>query len=139
MDIPTVGVRDIAIQKRENDLVLATFGRGFYILDDYSALRHISEEKLAKEAIIFPVKDSWMFHPSKPLGLRGNTFQGSAYYAASNPPVAAVFTYYLKDETKNLESKSGMRKKRKLKKVVAPLNILHLKRSGRKMMKLNHI
>jgi photosystem II stability/assembly factor-like uncharacterized protein len=102
--IPTVAVRDIAIQKRENDLVLATFGRGFYVLDDYSALRHISEETLAQEATIFPVKDSWMFHPSKPLGLRGNTFQGSAYYAASNPPVAAVFTYYLKDEIKTLKA-----------------------------------
>lgn len=102
--IPTIAVRDIAIQKRESDLVLATFGRGFYVLDDYSALRHVSEESLAKEAVIFPVKDSWMFHPSKPLGLRGNTFQGSAYYAANNPPIAAIFTYYLKDEIKTLKA-----------------------------------
>lgn len=102
--IPTVAVRDIAIQERETDLVLATFGRGFYVLDDYSALRHLSEETLASEAFIFPIKDSWMFHPSKPLGLRGNTFQGSAYYAASNPPIAAVFTYYLKEEIKTLKS-----------------------------------
>jgi photosystem II stability/assembly factor-like uncharacterized protein len=102
--IPTVAVRDIAIQKRETDLVLATFGRGFYVLDDYSALRHLSEENLASEAYIFPVKDSWMFHPSKPLGLRGNTFQGSSYYAACNPPIATVITYYLKDEIKTLKS-----------------------------------
>ena len=101
--IPTIAVRDIAIQKRESDLVLGTFGRGFYVLDDYSSLRFISDETLAKEAHIFPIKDSWMFHQSKPLGLRGNTFQGSAYYAAENPPVAAVFTYYLKDDIKSMK------------------------------------
>ena len=32
--LPTISIRDLAIQKRENDLVLATFGRGFYVLDD---------------------------------------------------------------------------------------------------------
>ncbi|MDV7402327.1 hypothetical protein RZS08_63485, partial [Arthrospira platensis SPKY1] len=42
--LPTVAVRDIEIQEREKDLVLATFGRGFYILDDYSALRELSKE-----------------------------------------------------------------------------------------------
>ena len=101
--IPTVAIRDIAIQKRESDLVLGTFGRGFYVLDDYSPLRSIFDETLAKEAHIFPIKDSWMFHQSKPLGLRGNTFQGSSYYAADNPPVAAVFTYYLKDDIKSMK------------------------------------
>jgi hypothetical protein len=40
--MPTISVRDLAIQKRENDLVAATFGRSFYILDDYSPLRTIS-------------------------------------------------------------------------------------------------
>jgi hypothetical protein len=39
-----------------------------------------------------------MFHPSKPLGMRGSTFQGSSYYTAENPPIGAVFTYYLRDE-----------------------------------------
>jgi hypothetical protein len=103
--IPTIAIRDIAIQKRENDLVLGTFGRGFYVLDDYSPLRYLTEEILVKEGYIFPVKDSWMFHQSKPLGLRGNTFQGSSYFAAENPPVAAVFTYYLKNDIKTQKEK----------------------------------
>ncbi len=60
--LPTTAIRDIAIQKRENDLVVATFGRGFYILDDYSALRNISTEAFQKEALILPVKDALMYN-----------------------------------------------------------------------------
>ncbi|HVF59665.1 MAG TPA: glycosyl hydrolase, partial [Thermoanaerobaculia bacterium] len=60
--MPTIAVRDIAIQQRENDLVLATFGRGFYILDDYTPLRHVrTEADLEKDAILYPVKKTWMF------------------------------------------------------------------------------
>ncbi|MCZ6899273.1 MAG: glycosyl hydrolase, partial [Bacteroidetes bacterium] len=98
--IPTIPIRDIAIQKRENDLVLASFGRSFYILDDYSSLRNLSSSTLTKEAHIFPVKDSWMFVPSRPLGMREKTHQGESYYTAENPPLGAVFTYYLKDKLK---------------------------------------
>lgn len=101
--IPTISIRDIEIQKRENDLVLATFGRGFYILDDYSALREVSESMLEKEAEFFPVKDAWMFIEATPLGLRGKAFMGESYFSAENPPVGAVFTYYLKDEIKTLK------------------------------------
>src|SRR5690606_5067462 len=54
--LPTIAIKDMAIQARENDLVLASFGRGFYILDDYSPLRNLSKENLDKKAMIFPVK-----------------------------------------------------------------------------------
>jgi photosystem II stability/assembly factor-like uncharacterized protein len=54
--MPTISVRDLAIQKRENDLVAATFGRSYYILDDYSPLRGISAENLANGNQLFPVK-----------------------------------------------------------------------------------
>ena len=50
--LPTISVRDLAIQKRENDLVLATFGRGFYVLDDYSALRNLSEKSLKQDGFV---------------------------------------------------------------------------------------
>lgn len=90
--LPTIPVRHIAIQERENDLVLATFGRGFYVLDDYTPLRHYTKDLLSKPAGILPVKDALIF-----VQERGKSDQGSMYYAASNPPVAAVFTYYLKD------------------------------------------
>ena len=101
--VPTIAVRDLAIQKRENDLVLGTFGRGFYVLDDYSALRELNSV-LDKEAHIFPVKDTWMYVEKSPLGNAGKkSFQGESFYYAENPPVAAAFTYYLKDDLKTRE------------------------------------
>lgn len=103
--LPTVAVRDIEIQRRENDLVLATFGRGFYILDDYSPLRNLTKETFDQAAAIFPVKDAWMFIPSLPLGLRDKGHMGSSYFATANPPVGAVFTYWLKDDLKTLKTK----------------------------------
>ena len=99
--LPTIAIRDIAIHKRENDLVLASFGRGFYILDDYSPLRTVTEDILKKEAHLFPIKDSWLFIQSTPLGGRGKSDQGESYYTADNPPVGAVFTYHLKEAIKS--------------------------------------
>jgi photosystem II stability/assembly factor-like uncharacterized protein len=99
--MPPIAVRDIAIQQRENDLVLATFGRGFYILDDYTPLRQIrTEADLDKDAILYPVKKTWMFIQASPLGLPGKAFQGESHYTAPNPPYGAVFTYYLKEDLK---------------------------------------
>jgi len=109
--LPTVAVRDLDIQKRENDLVLATFGMGFYILDDYTPLRNLTKEALAKEAYIAPIKDSWQFLPSQPLGLRGKGFQGERYFSTPNPPVGAVFTYFLKNDIKALKEKRQEREK----------------------------
>jgi photosystem II stability/assembly factor-like uncharacterized protein len=99
--LPTIAVRDIAIQPRENDLVLATFGRGFYVLDDYSPLRLLSEEMTEKSAMIFPVKPALEYIESNPLGLRGTGSQGASHYAASNPKFGATFTYYVKDKPKS--------------------------------------
>ncbi|NJN42493.1 MAG: glycosyl hydrolase [Flammeovirgaceae bacterium] len=98
--LPTIAVRDLAIQKRENDLVLASFGRSFYVLDDYSPLRNLRQTE-GKEAFIFPIKDSWMYIENSPLGIRDKGFMGESYYGASNPKVGAVFTYFLKDEYKS--------------------------------------
>jgi photosystem II stability/assembly factor-like uncharacterized protein len=101
--LPTIAVRDIEIQRRENDLVLATFGRGFYILDDYTPLRHIKKDDLAKDAIIAPVKDALMYIPRLPLGLRDKGHLGSSYFNTPNPDMGAVITYFVKDETKKLK------------------------------------
>lgn len=95
--LPTISMRDLAIQRRESDLVLGTFGRGFYLLDNYSPLRQVGNDLLGEEATLFPVKRSWMFMEALPLGLRSKSFQGDSFYTADNPPVGAVFTYYLKD------------------------------------------
>ncbi|MCB9305217.1 MAG: glycosyl hydrolase [Lewinellaceae bacterium] len=103
--LPTVAVRDIEIQRRENDLVLGTFGRGFYILDDYSPLRQAGKETFEQAARVFPVKDAWAFIPSLPIGLRDKGHLGSSYYLADNPPVGAVFTYWLKEDIKTIKDK----------------------------------
>ncbi|MDD8018027.1 MAG: glycosyl hydrolase [Bacteroidota bacterium] len=103
--LPTIPIKDIAIQKRENDLVIATFGRGFYILDDYSSLRTVNPELMNKEANIFNVKDALMFLPSSPLGGDDNAWQGDNFYFAKNPPFGATFTYYLKEEFKTRKQK----------------------------------
>ncbi|MGD8307451.1 MAG: glycosyl hydrolase [Ignavibacteria bacterium] len=103
--IPPATVMDLDIQRRENDLVVSTFGRGVYILDDYSPLRNLSQETLKKDAEIFPIKDALMFIPANPFGFRGVGFQGASFYSAPNPDVGAVFTYYLKDEIKSLKEK----------------------------------
>jgi photosystem II stability/assembly factor-like uncharacterized protein len=98
---PTISFRDLVIQTRENDLVAATFGRGFWILDDYSPLRHIDQKKLQSEAILFPAKNALWYIPKLPLGdfeANGKSSQGDAYFVAPNPPFGAVFTYYLKEE-----------------------------------------
>ncbi len=95
--IPDIAVKDIAIQERENDLVLATFGRSFYILDDYTPLRLFTDELFEKEAHLFPIQDALIYIPS-----RGKYGQGSTYYAAENPEVGATFTYYIKEAPKTL-------------------------------------
>lgn len=99
--VPTIPFRDLAVQRRENDLVGATFGRGFYILDDYTPLRQVSEESLAEEATLFGVKDAYWYIPRRPLGGREKASQGDDYFIAPNPPFGAVFTYYLADGYKS--------------------------------------
>ncbi len=93
--IPTIAVRDIAIQARETDLVLATFGRGFYILDNYSPLRELSENTPTTNNNLFPVKDALVYiKTDKIYG------QGATYFGAKNPEYGATFSYYLKEVPK---------------------------------------
>ena len=103
--LPTIQVRDLTIQKRENDLVVATFGRGIYILDNYTPLRLLKPEMLKQEAQLFPVKDALMYIQAQPIGLRGKGFQGESFFTAENPPFGATFSYYLKDELKTKKAK----------------------------------
>ena len=98
--LPIIAVRDLEIQKRENDLVVGTFGRGIYILDDITPLRLTRPESLEEESRLFPVKQAWMYMERNPLGTIGKGFQGESFYAAENPPFGAVFTFYLRDDLK---------------------------------------
>ncbi|MCP5518554.1 MAG: glycosyl hydrolase [Verrucomicrobiales bacterium] len=97
--LPTIAVRDLEIQRRENDLVLGTFGRSIYILDDYSPLRLADEALLKEPAAVFPIKDALRYLERSRLGGRdGRGSQGASFYAAANPPFGAVFTYHLKEK-----------------------------------------
>jgi photosystem II stability/assembly factor-like uncharacterized protein len=102
--LPTIQMRDLNIQKRENDLVVGTFGRGIYILDNYTPLRSITPEMLKNDAL-FPVKDALMYIQAQPLGGGGKSFQGEAFYTAENPPFGSTFTYYLKEELKTKKTR----------------------------------
>jgi photosystem II stability/assembly factor-like uncharacterized protein len=92
--MPVIQVRDMAVQKRENDLVLGTFGRGFYVLDDYSPLRELTPETLAEDARLYPLRDAYIFNQVglAPAGTAGIGAM-SGNWVAPNPPYGAVFTY----------------------------------------------
>lgn len=107
--LPTIAIRDVKIQAAEGDVVVATFGRGFWVLDDYSPLRHLGSEALEIEAHIFPIKDALAYIQAAPMALEGKAFQGASFYTAENPPFGATFTYYLKD---SLQTRREQRRER---------------------------
>lgn len=106
--LPTIAIRDMEIQKRENDLVLASFGRGFYVLDNYSALREMSDELLKTKAHIFKPEKGLMYNQATPLQYGGKGFRGERYYTAPNPDFGLTFYYYYSDAPSTIK---GDRKK----------------------------
>ena len=96
--LPTIQVRDMAIQRQNDDLVLATFGRGIYVIDDYARLRDVTTETLAAAVTLYPVKDAVSFARRGIFGGTGTgSFQGDGLYSAANPEYGAAITYSLKD------------------------------------------
>lgn len=100
--LPTIAVRDLEIQRRENDLVVGTFGRGVYILDDYTPLR-TSADSLQETATVFPVKDAWLYVEGDQFDDREKGSSGSDFFTAPNPPGGATISYHLKDTFKTLK------------------------------------
>ena len=108
--MPNISVRDIAIQKRENDLVLGTFGRGIYILDDYSALRTFDfKEKTSK---LFSARDGYRYNQKRILGRSKKASQGDNYFVAENPPFGVEFTYYLNEKILSKKEKREKNEKK---------------------------
>jgi photosystem II stability/assembly factor-like uncharacterized protein len=101
-NLPTIPVRDLAIQERENDLVLATFGRGFYVLDDYSPLRLVTTQVLQKDGHLFNGKAAIVDVPETG---RGRGSQGEQHWMAENPPDGAVITYWIREAPQTLRQK----------------------------------
>ncbi len=100
--LPTISVRDIKIHSRDHDLVIATFGRGIYVLDDISALRKLSEEWLSSNEGLIAARDAWWYIPRPYLGFEGpKGDQGASYFQTPNPDFGAIFTYVIKEEFKS--------------------------------------
>ena len=118
--LPTIQVRDLAIQRRENDLVVGTFGRGIYILDDYTSLRSVTPETLKQESALFPVRNALSYIPAQPLGQNGKGFQGEAFFAAPNPPFGAEITYFLKDGLRTKKQERQQREREAARKNETP-------------------
>ena len=96
--IPTIAIYDIAIQERENDLILGSFGRGIFVLDDYTPLRNFTPTILNEDGYIFPIREGLMYNQS-----RRSPSPGHMYYEAPNPPYGVTFTYYVKESVKTLK------------------------------------
>jgi photosystem II stability/assembly factor-like uncharacterized protein len=109
---PTIAFRDLVIQERENDLVCASFGRGIYVLDDYTPLRAITEESLAEPALLFTPRQAWWFEPRRVIGGEPKGSMGTALFTAPNPPHGAVFTYYLAETLQTAQQKRQEQEKK---------------------------
>jgi len=90
-NFPAVPVRDLVVAEREGDLVIATHGRGIWIVDDLTPLRNMSPQTLDSDVT---------FLPGRPVQQRiqssGGWPNGDAVYTGDNPPDGAVISYYLK-------------------------------------------
>jgi hypothetical protein len=99
--LPTIQVRDLVVQKRDDDLVIATFGRGFYILDDLGALRAATPAALASEGALFPVRRTPLYVPSSAFAGGVAGWLGGSFFQTPNPPFGATFTYSLKSDVRS--------------------------------------
>ncbi|MCB1634329.1 MAG: hypothetical protein KDI51_07025, partial [Xanthomonadales bacterium] len=98
---PTISFRDLAIQRRENDLVGGSFGRGIWILDDYTPLRSMARNGLPDSATLYEPRRAWWYVEKRPIFSGGKGYQGDDYFVAPNPQFGALFTYYLKEDLRS--------------------------------------
>lgn len=102
--MPTIAIRDITIQRREDDLVAASFGRGFFVMDDYSALRELDATAFSEEEVLFEPRDAWWYFEKPVIGATKRGSQGNQLYVADNPAFGAVLTYHLSEGFPSLEA-----------------------------------
>jgi photosystem II stability/assembly factor-like uncharacterized protein len=93
--VPTISFRDLKLHRRDTDLVGATFGRGFYVLDDYTPLREVAAGTVGGAGGLFPVRDAWWYVPYQPGQAPTRPELGSDDFTSDNPPHGALLTYYL--------------------------------------------
>ena len=105
--LPTIQVKDLCLQRKQNDLVIGTFGRGIYILDDYTPLRLLcaTGTPLDRPALLCAPRDAALYVPSAQHGGAGKAFLGASFYTADNPPFGATITYWLKEKLKTRQER----------------------------------
>jgi hypothetical protein len=108
-DVPTIAIRDLEIHEVEDDLVAASFGRGFYIVDDYSPIREVSKDFLSKDAHLFSVKDVLQFIVASPE----KSGTGHNFFSSPNPPYGVKLSYHLKEELISKKEKRKIEEKSK--------------------------
>jgi len=114
--LPTIPFRDIQLQRRDGDLIGATFGRGIFVFDDYTPLRDLTADTFAAEGTLFPVRKAWWYIPYRPGQAPGRSELGSDDFKAPNPPHGALLTYYLRELPKTAkevrqEAERGLRER----------------------------
>jgi len=87
--LPAVAVRDLAIQPRDNDLVLATHGRGIWIVDDITPLRQLTPQLTSQDAAFLSARPA-----QQRIEANGGWANGAAAFVGDNPASGAVITYY---------------------------------------------
>ena len=108
-NVPTIAIRDLEIHEVEDDLVAASFGRGFYIVDDYSPIREVSKDLLSKDAHLFSVKDVLQFIVASPE----KSGTGHNFFSSPNPPYGVKLSYHLKEELISKKEKRKIEEKSK--------------------------
>ena len=97
--LPTISFRDLVIQREHNDLVAASFGRSFYVLDNYAFLRELSESRLNEEAFLFSPRATYLYRPRRDGRQKSGSLGGQHFYG-KNPEHGVLFDYYIKDQPK---------------------------------------
>lgn len=88
--VPTVSVMDMAIQAREDDLVLGTHGRSAFVIDDYSALRGLNDESFSEPLKILSLADGLQYRANQTPSTR---FPGNGEFRADNEPFGVMITF----------------------------------------------
>ena len=102
--LPTISFRDLVIQREHDDLVAASFGRSFYVLDNYAFLRELSNDLLQEDAVLFKPRNTYLFRPRRDGRQKTGSLGGQHFYG-KNPEHGVLFDYYIKEKPKTNKEK----------------------------------
>lgn len=102
--LPTISFRDLVIQREHEDLVAASFGRSFYVLDNYAFLRELSDDVMQENAVLFKPRDTYLYSPRRDGRQESGSLGGQNFYG-KNPEHGVLFDYYIKEKSKTNNEK----------------------------------